>query len=349
LNYAAKKIHKSDRCTTITLILLLLGYQIVYFIHKDLTSWTVQAVRLNKLDLNLLIALDALLSEQSITLAADRICLSQPATSGALARLRDFFDDELLVRVGSKMQPTPLGESLADPVHNILLQIQTTVERGVAFDPASCMRNFKFYVGDYNASVFMSDVAKRVMAQAPGVTMEFFIPANKPVEELERGQIDFLIMPERVLHKEHPYQTLFTEDFVCIACENNDIVHTRMTVEEYMQLGHVSVQFGSNRLKSQDQILLKMEYDLEPRLEIITSTFHTIPQFLPGTQRVATVYQHLAEYWQQLLPLKIVPLPMQLPSITWALQWHKYRDHDPGLKWMCEQALATAKARYPTA
>ena len=71
-------------------------------------------MRLNRLDLNLLVALDALLTERSITVAAERICLSQPATSGALSRLREFFDDELLVRVGSKMQPTPLGESLAE-------------------------------------------------------------------------------------------------------------------------------------------------------------------------------------------------------------------------------------------
>ena len=86
-------------------------------------------MRLNRLDLNLLVVLDALLSERSITRAAERINLSQPATSGALARLRDYFDDPLLVRVGTSMQPTPLGEALGKPISNILMEIQATVEK----------------------------------------------------------------------------------------------------------------------------------------------------------------------------------------------------------------------------
>ncbi len=303
-------------------------------------------MRLNRLDLNLLVALDALLTEQSITVAAERICLSQPATSGALARLREFFDDELLVRVGSKMQPTPLGESLAEPVHNILMQIQATVERGVDFDPGSCMRNFKIYVGDYNSTVFMTKVARRIAEKAPGIQMEFFIPTNKPGEELERGYVDFMIMPKAVMHENHPSVDLFSEDFVCIACESNDKVHEDMSVEEFMQLGHVTVQFGTNRVPSQDQIMLKIEHGLEPRTEIITSTFNAMPQFLPGTKRIATVYRHLAEHWLQFLPIKVVPVPVPLPSVTWAIQWHKFRDHDPGLKWMREQIIATAKDQY---
>jgi len=303
-------------------------------------------VRLNRLDLNLLVALDALLTERSITVAAERICLSQPATSGALSRLREFFGDELLVRVGSKMQPTPLGESLAEPVHNILMQIQATVERGVEFDPASCMRNFKFYIGDYNASVFMTHVAQRIADIAPGIQMEFFMPTNKPTEELERGHVDFLMMPKSVIHETHPSTDLFSEGFVCIGCATNEKVSEDMTIESYMELGHVTVQFGTNRVSSQDQLLLKVEHGLEPRTEIITSTFNAIPQFLPGTKRIATVYRHLAEHWQQFLPIKTVPVPVTLPAVTWAIQWHKFRDHDPGLKWMREQIIATAKEKF---
>ena len=135
-------------------------------------------MRLNRLDLNLLVALDALLTERSITLAAERICLSQPATSGALARLREFFNDDLLVRVGAKMQPTPLGESLAEPVHNILLQIQATVERGIEFDPFTCNRKFKFLAGDYSSTVLLTAVAKHINTLAPEIQFEFFIPTN---------------------------------------------------------------------------------------------------------------------------------------------------------------------------
>jgi len=303
-------------------------------------------VRLNRLDLNLLVALDALLTERSITVAAERIFLSQPATSGALARLRDYFDDALLVRVGSKMQPTPLGESLAEPVHNILMQIQATVERGLEFEPANCERKFKFYVGDYAATIFMSHLAQRVRKEAPGIKMEFFMPTNKPGEELERGHIDFMLLPEVTLHEDHPVRSLFTEQFVCLACQQNDAVNEQMSVETFMELGHVSVQFGSHRVPGQDQLLLKSEHGLAPRIEIITSTFNSIPQFLVGTPRIATVYSHLAEHWKKFLPLKTVPVPVPLPNVAWGLQWHKYRDLDPALKWLKEQAVITAQSHF---
>ncbi|MBT81581.1 MAG: nodulation protein NfeD [Alteromonadaceae bacterium] len=303
-------------------------------------------MRLNRLDLNLLVALDALLTERSITLAAERICLSQPATSGALARLREFFNDDLLVRVGAKMQPTPLGESLAEPVHNILLQIQATVERGIEFDPFTCNRKFKFLAGDYSSTVLLTAVAKHINTLAPEIQFEFFIPTNKPGEMLDRAEVDFMIMPTSVKVDHHPSVELFSEKFVSIACAQNDAVHSNMTMDEFLNLGHVTVKFGTSRVTSQDQVLMKDQWRVEPNVEIITSTFNAIPQFLPGTGRIATVYQHLAEHWQKLIPIKIVPLPKPLPEIAWALQWHKYRDHDPALVWLREQIITTARQTF---
>ena len=252
-------------------------------------------MRLNRLDLNLLVALDALLTERSITLAAERICLSQPATSGALARLREFFNDDLLVRVGAKMQPTPLGESLAEPVHNILLQIQATVDRGVTFDPYTCNRKFKFIAGDYSSTVLLTAVAKQINSLAPGIQFEFFIPSNKPAEVLDRAEVDFMIMPMSIKVDHHPCEELFSEKFVCIACEQNDAVHENITLDDFLNLGHVTVKFGTSRVTSQDQVLMRDKWGKEPKVEIITSTFNAIPQFLPGTARVATAvsYTHL--------------------------------------------------------
>src|SRR5262245_4933192 len=112
-------------------------------------------MRFNRLDLNLLVALDALLAEQNITRAAERLHLSQSAVSGALARLREHFQDELLVQVGRRMTRTPLAESLAQPVREILAQVQATVERRPGFDPSTSDRQFSIMVSDYVTTVLM--------------------------------------------------------------------------------------------------------------------------------------------------------------------------------------------------
>jgi LysR family nod box-dependent transcriptional activator len=302
-------------------------------------------MRLNRLDLNLLVALDALLSERSITRAAERIHLSQPATSGALARLREFFEDELLVRVGAQMMPTPLGESLATPVHNILMQIQTTVDRRLEFDAAQSDRRFRFLMSDYTASTFMVKVVRKLAELAPNMQLEFFAPTNNPDEKLEQGEVDFLLMPDHVLSKVHPKHKLFDEDFVCIGCRDNPAMNKAMTLKDYLELGHVSVRFGSHRVRSQDQIYLQDKQGIEPRVEIITSTFTTIPQYLVGTKRIATVYRQLAETWINFLPLKMLPVPVAIPEIPWGLQWHKYRDLDPGVQWLRKLIISVANER----
>src|ERR1044071_1288476 len=143
-----------------------------------------------QLDLNLLVALDALLTERSITAAGVRVHLTQSAMSGALSRLREFFGDELLTQVGRKMVPTPLGESLGEPVRQILLQIKSTLYAKPGFDPASSTRHFSLMMSDYVATVLMGQVLVRAEAQAPRV--RFNVASNdvgNPVEFLERADI----------------------------------------------------------------------------------------------------------------------------------------------------------------
>ncbi len=299
-------------------------------------------MRLNRLDLNLLVALDALLTERSITRAAERIHLSQPATSGALARLREYFGDELLVRVGSEMRPTPLGESLINPVHNILMQIQATVERGVEFVPEESERKFKVLLSDYTATTLMPLLIQKLSIVAPGVQLEFFTPTSDPAYELEQGNVDFLLMPEFTVSPEHPSKNIYQDQFVCLAWDKNTELSKKLTLEKFTTLGHVTVLFGVNRAQTQDQVLLKEKHNLLPNVEIITSSFNDIPQYLIETNRIATIYERLAKTWCEYLPLKMHPVPVSLPPVEWSLQWHEYRDLDPGIVWMREQITNVA-------
>jgi len=136
-------------------------------------------MNLHRLDPNLLVALDALLSERSITRAGERLHLSPSATSRALARLRDYFGDDLLRQVARKMVPTPLGESLQASVRDCILHVQATIEIRPQFDPAVSTRKFSLIMSDYVSAILMPWVIQRVQREAPGVVLELLANHNQ--------------------------------------------------------------------------------------------------------------------------------------------------------------------------
>src|SRR6202789_1865685 len=137
-------------------------------------------MNLHRLDLNLLVALDVLLTERSITHAAERLNLSPSATSGALARLRTYFDDELLTQIGRRMAPTPLGESLQASVRDCLLHVQATVDVRPQFDPMASTRTFTLMMSDYVSAILMPLVLQRTQREAPAVVIELLANTSQP-------------------------------------------------------------------------------------------------------------------------------------------------------------------------
>lgn len=287
-----------------------------------------------QLDLNLLVALDALLTDRSITAAGVRVHLTQSAMSGALARLREFFGDELLTQVGRKMVPTPLGESLAEPVRQILLQVKVTINTKPGFDPTTSTRLFSVMMSDYVATVLMSDVLRQAEVEAPGV--RFNVMSNDvggPTEFLERADIDLLIMPREYLSEKHPHEDLFTDHYACVVWEGNELVGDRLTQEQYLEMGHVVLQFGRGRIPMQDEWFLT-RLGVTRRIEVLAQNFNLLPQHVVGSKRIATTHRRLAEYYASYLPLRILAPPYELPSLTEAVQWHGLFDEDPGNRWL---------------
>lgn len=303
-------------------------------------------MRFNRLDLNLLVVLDALLTEQNITRAGEKVYLSQSATSGALARLREFFGDELLVQVGRKMVLTPLGESLVRPVRAILIQIQTTIERRPEFDPANADRKFTLIMSDYTATVLMPEVIRAAGAVAPAVSFELLTPTDAPIEELERGHADFILLPDNFISDHHPSCKVFQEDFVCICGQDNPLIGDTLSLDEYLGLGHVMVRFGTQRRPSVDEWLTD-KFGIERRAEVVVTTFSALPHYVVGTRRIATIHRRLANQWARYLPLRVLPAPLDIPAMGWSLQWHQYRDLDPATRWMSQLIEATAKSIDP--
>jgi LysR family nod box-dependent transcriptional activator len=287
-----------------------------------------------QLDLNLLVALDALLTDRSITAAGVRVHLTQSAMSGALARLREFFNDELLTQVGRKMIPTPLGESLAEPVRQILLQIKATINAKPGFDPATSTRHFSVMMSDYVDTVLMSEVLRRAEAVAPRV--RFNVMSNDvmtPTEFLERADVDLMIMPREYLSDKHPHEDLYTDDYTCVVWAENPLVGNTISKEQYLSLGHVVLQFGRGRIPVQDEWFLT-RLGITRRIEVLAMNFNSVPQHVVGSQRIATIHRRLAEHYARYLPLRIVEAPYELPSLTEAVQWHRLFEEDLGNRWL---------------
>jgi LysR family nod box-dependent transcriptional activator len=294
----------------------------------------VNRMRFHQLDLNLLVALDALLTERNITLAGRKVHLSQSGMSSGLARLREYFGDELLVLIGKKMVPTPLGESLAGPVRRILIDIQATIDSKPGFDPQTSARRFTLMMSDYAASVLMTDVARRAAELAPRVVFELLsndVPS--PADILDRGEVDLLIIPEDILPGTHPKDRLFEDDYVCIVWSGNSDIGDAISLQQYLQLGHVVLQFSRGRVPAIDEWFLN-QAGHERRIEVIAMNFNMLPQFIVGTRRIATVQRRMAHYFQTMMPLRILQPPLALPSLTEAAYWNRAFDRDPGISWL---------------
>jgi DNA-binding transcriptional LysR family regulator len=288
------------------------------------------------LDLNLLVALDALLLERNITLAGKRVNLSQSAMSSALSRLRDYFGDELLTQVGRRMIRTPLGESLAAPVSKLLLEIHATVATQPSFDPGTATRCFKLMMSDYVATVLMSRALPRIERVAPRVKIEVLCnDVGSPFDELDLADIDLLIMPQRYLRDAHPYDVLFEDEFTGVTWKDNTLVPAdgRMSVEQYLSLGHVTARFATARASSVDDWFVT-QLGHERRVEIVAMNFSSVLSCLVGTRRVATIHKRLALYYEQYLPIRLFEVPFELPRLAEAMQWHRHFNSDPGISWL---------------
>lgn len=293
-------------------------------------------MRFNHLDLNLLVALDVLLEEQNITRAAARLHMTQAATSGVLGRLRSYFEDELLVQVGRKMQPTPYAQELVVPVRTVLLTIKSSITAKPVFDPATSKRHFRLVTSDYLISVLFAHVIANVHQEAPHVTFEILGPGDNSGELLIRGEIDLMIVPERYTLDGHPSQLLFEEKHVCVVWDGNTQVGDHLSLEQYMEMGHVSVGFGRSRHMSIEEWFMT-QYGFNRRLEVITNDFNTLPQLIVGTQRIATMHQRLARLYATHLPLRILQPPVEIPVMREVMLWHRSVDGDPMHRWLRER------------
>ena len=297
-------------------------------------------MNLRGLDLNLLVVMDALLTERSTTRAGERIHLSQSAVSGALARLRHFFDDELLMQVGHRMVLTPLAEDLMVPVREALLAIEGIVDKDKAFEHGTSTRRFRIMLSDYAATVLMTQTLPILQQAAPHIGIELISNSESAIPAVERGEVDLLLIAQQFASRNHPAQELFRDDYTCVVWSENRELGTQLTLEQYLAAGHVVARFGRDQILSAEEQFIRAER-IERRVEVVVMGFSMLPQFVIGTSRVATLHTRLARYYAQWLPIRLLKPPVEIPPIVEVMQWHRFRDADRGLDWF-RRALTEA-------
>lgn len=290
-------------------------------------------MRFNKLDMNLLVVLDALLATQSVGKAAERLFLSQPATSLALGRLREYFQDELLVSVGKTMVPTPLAAELAAPVREVLVQVQTISRARPSFDPGATQRRFTIESSDYVIAVLLSEVIRRAATLAP--LMQFDVRSLSPQtpQNLSSGECELLIAPDFVKVSDHPSEPLFTDSFSCIVCEAHAAWDGGLSADAYFEAGHVGVEWGGGRRITFDTRIMGAS-TRERRQDVIAPNFMLVPDLLIGTGRIATLPTRLTQLIARRFPVRVLPCPVAIPEFVELLQWHRHRDQDPAITWL---------------
>lgn len=296
------------------------------------------------LDLNLLVALDALLEEKNVSRAGERIHLSQSAMSGALSRLREHYQDPLLVQIGRKFKLTELAESLVQPVRSLLLQIEVAMNPTPVFDATRSTHAFVVMASDYGSIVLIAEALRRLEKLAPHITVEIRPFSDAPLESLERGDIDLLVIARDFLSEAHPSAPLFADRFVCVACSKNSLIGDTISVEQFVNLGHVVVKYGKKGIAHiQEKFFESRGY--VRRVEIVATSFSAVPHFLVGTDRIAVMHERLAKKYASVMPLKLLAPPIEMPTLNQAMQWHTYRDKDPASMWFRGQ-LARISAGF---
>lgn len=304
-------------------------------------------MRFNKLDLNLLVALDALFSLRSVSRAAEQLHMSQSALSSSLARLREYFNDELLVQVGRQMELTPRAEALQDAVRDVLVRVNATIAVMPHFDPTTSDREFRIFVSDFSMAVLMPHVLALAQEQAATVRFHLLPQTRQPQRTLEQGDGDLLVIPSEFCSPDHPTESLFDEQFCCVVWSGSRFAREGLSMEQYAQAGHVVMQPpGMERSYEFTQM---QETGMVRRLEVTSFSFLAAPYLVVGTERIATMHQRLARTVANGLPITLLPLPGPMKSMKQLMQWHKHRTQDPGLVWLrglLHEAVLRMDAQY---
>lgn len=294
---------------------------------------TIDHVDLARVDLNLLVALDALLAERSVTRAAARVGIGQPAMSSSLARLRRLLGDELLTRAPEGMRPTPRALALAEPVRRTLRQIQSLVRREESFDPRTVERTFTISLPDSTEVLLGPRLLAYLRAEAPGIRLLLrSIDREHILEELDADRVDLGIgfFSEGQMH--HKQRLLYRDSYVCLFDAAQVGLAPPISLEDYLRFPHILTSLRETAHGVVDDALAKL--GLSRTLAVTTPRFLVVPFLVRAAPVIATMHARLATYFAGAVGLTVSPVPVALDPVAVSMIWHASYDEDPAHRWL---------------
>lgn len=290
---------------------------------------------MKNLDLNLLPQLQVLLELRNVSRAAERLQLSQPATSAAMARLRRHFDDELLVRNGRTYDLTPFAQSLVPLVDDAMLHIQRATRVRAGFDAATSEREFIIGASDYAAALIVGPLRRILREEAPGVSVDF-VPTSKSGIQghmADYSKIDLLVGPTGY-HMQGVSKQLFRDGFVAVADTENPLLQQpRLTLEDLVTVPHAVGYFGEGISTPADRMF--ESHGVQRRVAAVVAGFLSLPLLVEGTDLVALVPRMLAARAQRGADIVVLEFSEGTEaSLVEAMYWHPSQTEDPASVWL---------------
>lgn len=290
-----------------------------------------------RFDLNLLSALNALLSDKNVTRAAERLNVTQPTMSGMLQRLRYQFDDQLLVRNGRELELTPFGASLVDPVREALRSVELLIHTEPVFDPASSTREFTLMSSNYCASVFLPHLVAHVAAHAPGVRL-IMQPINNPIERIFAGEIDLCITADDMslfsihggVEKIHS-EPLFSDEFVCVVAKDHPL-DEHSDLEEVFKFPHIGVHMFGTINTIESAWLEQHRPGYKPAA--VVADFPLVGPMVAQSRLVGVMPARMAEIAARAVSIRAFRPPYEMPTLHEAMLWHARHMQDPAHVWL---------------
>jgi len=298
-------------------------------------------VDLRSIDLNLLVALDALLTERNVTRAAERLSIGQSAMSASLGRLRKHFDDRLLVQEGKTLLPTPTAEALQPLVRDAVRAVHTVFARPRGFDPTVDRRTFTVLASDYATLVLLRPLIARLAIEAPLQRITVTPVQTDYVGRTRSGEVDLFVLPAELVDPRLPFshRHLFTDRYVLVADADNDAIGASVSREQFSTLPYIAFDGGPHPSFADSQL---DALEVSRRVELSTHSLVVIPLLVVGTPLVALVHERLARHFARQVPLKIVESPVPLRPVSETLFWHTRQAEDPGHIWLRERIAEQA-------
>ncbi len=295
-------------------------------------------------DLKLLQCFEVLMTERSVSRAAGRLNMSQPALSHALARLRQVFDDPLLFKGDRGMTPTKRALGLQAQVHELLATAERLTRKPSAFVPAAARIKLTIMAAEHVEHLLAPPLVTDLQREAPGVDIEF-CQANREhaLRLLERGEVDLRLgwWPEPAAKLR--YRLLFRDRLVCIARKGHTEVQEKLAVDDFIRTPHVRILTRSGpSYRAIDQAVGILHRKL--RVAVRVQNAFDVSNVIAGSDFIATMPERQARMLAQKFPLQILRLPLNVPDVRIAMYWHEHTHKEPAHRWFRERVAEIAKS-----